>query len=149
MYKIKTKEGWVEGIPSNGDLVREYFTDKHYSEYIYNILIKPEPKTVKINTVEGAVVKGENVYAKELTDFTISGSLDIADQTFITPIKAVNPVTSTVSNVLYVPVEIVSGRFTITLSLTRGKYVLDDEILNAEFDYPKYSVTPVNIFITV
>ncbi|HAS6054503.1 TPA: hypothetical protein I7122_17360 [Vibrio vulnificus] len=112
---------------------------------------QPELTPVVFTGVTGATtVSGDftKITAKDGVTMAISGTLAIPDRAFITPIQKENISTGEIST-LYVETQVVGGEFSVELALPVGKYRITQELMNAELPQPVFSLTPIEIYITI
>ncbi|MCG9651485.1 hypothetical protein [Vibrio vulnificus] len=152
--EVKTEHGWVARQPKDGEIYREVYPTGHtlISTYLSNSAIEQlELIPVVFTGVTGATtVSGDfaKITAKDGVTIAISGTLAIPDRAFITPIQKENISTGEIST-LYVETQVVGGEFSVELALPVGKYRITQELMNAELPQPVFSLTPIEIYITI
>ncbi|MEJ3672452.1 hypothetical protein WFH35_09470 [Vibrio vulnificus] len=151
--EVKTGDGWIVRQPKIGEIFRTTYPTGHQitmtylSETIDSIPLTP----ILISGVTGATtVSGDfaKITAKDGVTIAISGTLAIPDRAFITPIQKENISTGEIST-LYVETQVVGGEFSVELALPVGKYRITQELMNAELPQPVFSLTPIEIYITI
>ncbi|HFQ5578789.1 TPA: hypothetical protein ACGUMO_002838 [Vibrio vulnificus] len=151
--EVKTDDGWIVRQPEIGEIFRTTYPTGHQitmtylSETIDSIPLTP----ILISGVTGATtVSGDftKITAKDGVTMAISGTLAIPDRAFITPIQKENISTGELST-LYVETQVVGGEFSVELALPVGKYRITQELMNAELPQPVFSLTPIEIYITI
>ena len=101
--------------------------------------------TIKIVDVQDAVKTNSaftHITCFELTNLTVTGNVDIPDQTFSMPLMRDD---GTKRLVLF-PVEVVNGQFKAVLNFpTSGQYIYTDEQANHDLPEQIFTVAPIKI----
>ncbi|HAS6319031.1 TPA: hypothetical protein I7235_01515 [Vibrio vulnificus] len=148
-----TERGWEQRKPIIGETYRLNYPTGHRvtMELKENDAKLPELLPIVFTSVEGAATSNSDltkITAKVGSTFTINGTLTIPDQVFITPIEKVNIATDEVTTE-YISTQVVDGQFSILLTLASGKYRVTQELMNKELATPRFSMSDVEIYITI
>lgn len=105
----------------------------------------PELKHIIITDVTDAIKTNStftHITCFELTNLTVTGNLDIPDQTFSMPLMRDD---GTQRLVLF-PVEVINGQFEAVLNFpTSGQYIYTDEQANHDLPEPVFTVAPIKV----
>ncbi|MCW4444010.1 hypothetical protein OHV10_06930 [Vibrio splendidus] len=148
---IKT-EVFVNGIWINkdsalldGEHVRQTYSSGHKVEYTYKYAPTIEFKKIAITAVTDAIKTNSafsHITCFELTNLTVTGNVNIADQTFSMPLMRDD---GTKRLVLF-PVQVINGQFKAVLNFpTSGQYIYTDEQANHDLADKIFTVDPIKI----
>ena len=155
IIETKTPNGWERRLPQVGETYRRSYPSGHVGIAIFqgnhpsNVVENLIP--IEFKSVDGAASTTPNlskITAKQGCTITINGTLAIPDQVFTTPIEKVNVATDEVTTE-YISTQVVGGQFSIPLTLASGKYRVTQELMNKELVTPRFSMSDVEIYITI
>ncbi|WP_332404483.1 hypothetical protein [Vibrio metschnikovii] len=158
IIETKNNNGWELREPRVGEIYRITYETGHTAVMTYNGVVtsitsdtSDSLAQIIITDVVGASTTNSDftkITAKEGNTLTIQGTLAVPDRAFITPIQKQNISTGEIST-LYVDTQVVDGAFSVELSVPVGKYLVTQELMNAELPQPAFSLEPIEIYITI
>lgn len=153
IIETKTENGWELRPPLAGETYRKIYPTGHtaiLTKIVSNVSV-PQLVPILITDVQGASTVSSDftkITGTEGSTLTIQGTLAIPDRAFITPIEKENIATSEITT-LYVETRVVDGRFSVELTLPVGKYRITQTLMNAELHAPAFSMSDMEIYITI
>ncbi|MBY7903599.1 hypothetical protein KW507_22325 [Vibrio fluvialis] len=153
IIETKTENGWEPRPPMVGETYRKIYPTGHtavLTKGVSNVAVS-QLVPIIITDVQGASTVSSDftkITATEGSAIMVSGTLAIPDKTFVTPIEQENISTSEVTT-LYKEIAVVDGAFSVELTLPAGKYRITQTLMNAELPAPAFSMSDMEIYITI
>ncbi|BBN81933.1 hypothetical protein PA25_19180 [Pseudoalteromonas sp. A25] len=110
----------------------------------------PELKAVTLQAIDGALKVPSNfesldaikVTVAEGQNVTLTGLLDIADESFLVPVLRDD------GRRVYFPIEVQNGQFSATFNFpTSGRFEVSQALLNEEFAQPRFRATSITFYV--
>ncbi|MBY7925024.1 hypothetical protein KW453_22575 [Vibrio fluvialis] len=154
MIETLTPDGWEQRPPTQGETYRKIYPTGHIAKMVYQrgaLSSSVELVPIIITDVQGASTVSSDftkITAAEGSTIRVSGTLAIPDKMFVTPIEQENISTGEVTT-LYKEIAVVDGAFSVELTLPAGKYRITQTLMNAELPAPAFSMSDMEIYITI